>query len=68
MESQAVSKWYDVAGRQVRQLVNERRDRGVYRAAWDGRNDNGSTVSTGVYFYRLVAGSFTETKKMTLIK
>lgn len=59
---------YDVAGRQVRELVNERRERGAYRVVWDGRNDTGTTVSSGVYFYKLVAGSFTDTKKMTILK
>ena len=59
---------YDVSGRRVRELVDERRERGAYRVVWDGRNDAGSPVATGVYFYRLVAGTFVETKKMTLIK
>jgi Right handed beta helix region/FlgD Ig-like domain len=59
---------YDVAGRRVREVLNERRDRGAYRAPWDGRNDNGSQVASGVYFYKLVAGSFVDTKKMTLLK
>jgi len=58
----------DVAGRRVRELINERRERGAYRVVWDGRNDRGSTVSSGVYFYKLVAGSFTDTKKMTILK
>ena len=59
---------YDVAGRQVRQLVNERREPGAYNVVWDGRNDTGTTVPSGVYFYKLVAGSFTDTKKMTMLK
>ncbi len=59
---------YDVAGRRVRDLVNEQRAPGAYRVVWDGRNENGAPVSTGVYFYKLVAGSFTATRKMTLLK
>lgn len=59
---------YDVAGRRVRELVNEPRERGAYKVVWDGRNDTGTTVSSGVYFYKLVAGSFTDTKKMTILK
>ncbi len=59
---------FDVAGRRIRELVNERRERGAYRVVWDGRNDQGMTVSSGVYFYKLVAGSFTDTKKMTILK
>ena len=59
---------YDVAGRRVRELVNERRERGIHKVVWDGRNDRGEGVSSGVYFYELVAGSFRDTKKMTMLK
>jgi flagellar hook assembly protein FlgD len=59
---------YDVVGRQVRELVNEQRERGAYKVVWDGQNDSGQTVASGVYFYKLVAGSFTDTKKMTILK
>ncbi len=59
---------YDVAGRRVRELVNERRERGAYKVVWDGLNDAGQTVASGVYFYKMVAGSFTDTKKMIMLK
>jgi hypothetical protein len=59
---------FDVGGRRVRELVNERRQRGAYKAVWDGQNDTGQIVASGVYFYKLVAGSFTDTKKMTILK
>lgn len=59
---------YDVSGRRVRELINERRERGAYRIVWDGRNDAGEAVASGVYLCRLVAGSFTSTKKMTMLK
>ncbi len=59
---------YDVAGRQVRELVNEQRNRGTYRVVWDGKNDHGTAVSSGVYFYKMKAGSFSDTKKMTFLK
>ena len=59
---------YDVGGRRVRELVNERRDRGAYKVTWDGQNDTGQIVASGVYFYKLIAGSFTDTKKMTILK
>lgn len=59
---------YDVAGRRVRELVDEHRAPGAYRIVWDGRSDSGSQVASGVYFYKLVAGSFTDTKKMTILK
>ncbi len=59
---------YDVAGRKVRTLVNERQKADMYKLAWDGVNDAGSRVASGVYFYKLVAGKFTQTKKMVLLK
>jgi hypothetical protein len=59
---------YDVGGRRVRELVNEHRVPGAYRAVWDGRDGKGAQVASGVYFYKLVAGSFVETKKMIMLK
>jgi hypothetical protein len=35
---------------------------------WDGRSDNGQPIASGVYFYKLVAGAFVDTKKMTILK
>ncbi len=59
---------YDVAGRKVRTLVNERQRADVYRVVWDGVNDAGVKAASGVYFYKLAAGKFTQTKKMVLLK
>ncbi len=54
---------YDVLGREVATLVNKQQRPGEYSVNW-----NASSVSSGVYFYTLTAGSFTETKKMLLIR
>jgi len=59
---------YDVAGRLVRTLVDEHRDPNRYVVVWDGTNNAGSRVSSGVYFCRMVAGSFDRTYKMLLLK
>jgi len=59
---------YNVLGQPVRTLVQEQRPAGVHVIAWDGRNDNGEQMASGVYHYRLQAESFAETKKMLLIK
>jgi hypothetical protein len=62
-------KVYNVAGQLVRTLVNENRVAGVYTdVQWDGKSDNGSLVSSGVYFYKLVTKNFSMTKKMVLLK
>jgi flagellar hook assembly protein FlgD len=60
---------YDVAGRRVRTLVSGERSTGVlYRVVWDGKNDEGQAVASGVYFYRLVADDFVDTRKMVLLQ
>jgi hypothetical protein len=60
---------YNVAGQLIRTLVNESKSPGqVHTAIWDGRNDAGVTVSSGVYFYKLVAGDYVQTRKMVLLK
>jgi len=52
----------------VRALVNDERRAGRYEEAWDGRDTSGRGVASGIYFYRLAAGDFRETKKMTLMR
>jgi len=59
---------YDVRGARVRTLVDDRKAGGKYTVEWDGRNDQGQTVGSGVYFYRLVETNFTQTRKMLLLK
>ncbi len=59
---------FDVAGRLVRTLVNEHRAAGAWSVQWNGGDDRGQRVASGVYFYRMRAGSFVDTKKMVLLK
>jgi hypothetical protein len=58
-----ILKVYDMLGREVETLVNEVLYPGTYKVKWDA-----SRYSGGIYFYHLNAGSFTDIKKMTLIK
>ena len=59
---------YDVNGRLVKELVSVTQVAGRYDVVWDGHDDRGQTVASGVYFYRLVAGQFAQTRKMVLLK
>jgi flagellar hook assembly protein FlgD len=59
---------YDANGRLVRSLVDDVRDAGSHDVTWDGRDNSGASVGSGVYFYRLTAGKFRESKKMVLLK
>jgi hypothetical protein len=61
-------KIYNITGQLVNTLVSEARPAGYYSVPWNGKNDKGQTMSNGVYFYSLEAGSFKATKKITLIK
>jgi hypothetical protein len=54
---------YDVLGKKIATLVNERQSAGSYQVVW-----NASGLSSGTYFYRLQAGTFVETKKMIMVK
>jgi hypothetical protein len=54
---------YDVLGREVATLVNEVKQPGRYSVHW-----NAGSVASGVYFYRLKAGEYSETKKLMLMK
>ncbi|UCE67345.1 MAG: T9SS type A sorting domain-containing protein, partial [Candidatus Zixiibacteriota bacterium] len=59
---------YNITGSQVKTLVNEYRKAGRHTIIWDATDDYGNEVSTGVYFYRLMAGELNLSQKMTLIK
>ena len=59
---------YDVLGRVIARPVSEEYGAGNHRINWDGKNSYGERVSTGVYFYRIEAGDFVETRKMLLLK
>lgn len=56
-------KIYDVLGKEASVLLNERLTEGNYNISFDGKS-----LSSGIYFYKIVAGSFTDTKKMQLLK
>lgn len=59
---------YNVLGEKVRILVQEKKDPGVHHVRWDGINDRGIPVRSGIYFYRLSAGNYKSVRKMILIR
>jgi hypothetical protein len=59
---------YNVKGELVATLIDGRIEAGSREVSWDGRDGTGRTASSGVYFYRLTAGDFVETKKMILLR
>jgi len=54
---------YDLLGRRVATLAEGHQEAGTHQVVW-----NGSSVSSGIYFYRLKAGDYSDIKKMTLLK
>ena len=61
-------KIYDSLGALVKTLVNQKQDRGKYNVNWDGKDERGILLSTGVYFYELKLDNSMITKKMILLK
>ncbi|MBE0433655.1 choice-of-anchor D domain-containing protein [candidate division WOR-3 bacterium] len=59
---------YNVSGQRIKTLVEEKRDAGHYAVHWDGRSQDGKSVSNGVYFCRLEAGEYTAVKKILLMR
>ncbi|MCK6621403.1 MAG: choice-of-anchor J domain-containing protein [Calditrichia bacterium] len=61
-------KIYDLSGREVKTLVQGFQGAGTYTVNWNGTNDAGVKVASGIYLYRLEAGNFVQTRKMVLLK
>lgn len=59
---------FNSLGQKVATLLDDLRPAGTHTVYWNGADDNGQAVATGVYFYKLSAGSFSETRKMVLLK
>lgn len=67
-QTHVILKIYDALGREVTTLLNEIRSEGFYDTEWNGRTADGFQAASGLYFYRIVAGTFVQTKKMILLK
>ncbi|NOX67513.1 MAG: T9SS type A sorting domain-containing protein, partial [Chlorobi bacterium] len=61
-------KIYDILGREVISLISEVQNRGVYDVVWNGENNFGKKVGSGIYFYRVETDKFAQVMKMILLK
>jgi hypothetical protein len=59
---------YNIKGEKVKTLVDEKMEAQFHSVTWNGSDDSGKPVSSGVYFYKMKAGKFIQTKKMILMK
>lgn len=66
--SQVDIEIYNILGRKVKTLVAGYKEAGFYTTHWDGTNENGAAVPSGVYFYRMTAGDYTVAKKMVMLR
>ena len=59
---------YDLTGKLIKTFVNEEKQSGYYSVIWNGRDEFGREVSSGIYFYRIQAGNYIETKQCIMLK
>ena len=59
---------YNILGQRVRRLIDTYQPAGWHTIQWDGKDQRGQSVATGIYLYRISAGDYVKTKKMLLLK
>jgi len=59
---------YNIKGQKVKQLVNEKLGAGTHQVVWNGKDENDKSISSGIYFYKMDTGNYSQTKKMILMK
>jgi flagellar hook assembly protein FlgD len=59
---------FDINGRKIHTLVNEPKESGTHHVIWNGEDDRGTSVASGVYVYRIQAGDFVQSKKLLFMK
>lgn len=67
-ESRVRLEIFDVSGRRVRTLIDESQAPGFYRAVWDGQDEAGRSVASGVYYMRLEAGEFVGAEQISVLR
>jgi flagellar hook assembly protein FlgD len=66
--SHVVIEIFNLLGQKTRTLVDETKSAGTYSVEWDGTDDSGNAVASGMYLYCFIAGDVVQAKKMLLIK
>jgi len=59
---------YNILGQRIRDVIDREYPPGIYTVPWNGKDNHGTAVGTGVYFYRIEAGNYVDTKKMVIVK
>ena len=67
-QTDVVLKIFNVLGKEIRTLVQEKQDAGTKTVVWNGKDNSGKLVSTGIYIYSLKAGNDIQRKSMILLK
>ena len=67
-DADVVIEVYNIVGQKIDILVNERKKSGKHSVLWKGKDNNGKSVASGVYFYKIKADNHQETKRMLLVK
>jgi len=67
-KANVVLKVYNLLGKEIRTLINEEKQPGIYEAKWDGKDEFSRTLSSGLYFYKITAGDKVEIRKMMKVQ
>jgi hypothetical protein len=67
-DTQVSLRIYSIKGRLVKILVDGKQSKGLQAVVWNGKDNNGQPVASGVYIYRMQAGNFQQSRKMLLVR
>ncbi|MCK4312608.1 MAG: T9SS type A sorting domain-containing protein, partial [Candidatus Cloacimonetes bacterium] len=59
---------YNIRGQKVKTLISQEMEKGIWKEIWNGTDNNGMSVASGIYFYKLEAGEYGKIQKILLIK
>ncbi|MCK4637786.1 MAG: T9SS type A sorting domain-containing protein, partial [Bacteroidales bacterium] len=68
VSGKVILKVYNMLGKEIRTLVNEKQTAGTHSIVWDGTDDSGNPISCGIYFYRIKTDNVNKTGKMLLLR